>query len=226
MAEETQNQDQLEQIGSSLTKVEKYIEDHKKPILYIVGIIILVICGFFAYKKLYLEKQQDKALAAMWQAQAQFQIDSFQIALNGNENVTGFADIVDEYGRTKAGNLARYYAACCAMNLGQFEDAVKYLKSFSTEDPIIKAESICLLGDAYSELGQYEDAVAKYEKAAKVANHELMSPRILMKAGILYEKLGKKDKALTVYQKIKDEYDGTQEASAIDKYITRINLQK
>lgn len=226
MAGEAQNQDQLEQIGSQLTKVEQFIEDNKKVVLCTVGVVVLLICGVFAYKNLYLDKQQDKALAAMWQAENQFRADSFHIALYGNENVTGFEDIVDEFGNTKAGNTARYYAGCCAMRLGEFETAIKYLSDFSTDDAIIESEAICLLGDAYSETENYKKAVSLYKKAAKVADNELLSPRYLMKAGLTYEKLGEYDDAVEAYQKIKEQYDGTQEASSIDKYITRAKLKK
>lgn len=226
MAEEAQNQDQLEQIGSSLTKVEQFVEKNKNTVLTIVGVVILVICGFFAYKNLYLEKQQDKALAAMWPAENQFRIDSFHIALYGNENVTGFADIVDEFGNTKAGNTARYYAGCCAMRLGEFETAIEYLDDFSTDDPILEPESICLLGDAYCEMENYKKAASLYEKAAKVADNELLSPRFLIKAGLAYEQLAQFDKAIEVYTKIQKQYDGAPEAASIEKYITRAQLKK
>ena len=56
MAEEVQNQDQIEKIGDSLTKVEKFVEDNKKTILIVVAVIAVLICGFFAYKNLYLNK--------------------------------------------------------------------------------------------------------------------------------------------------------------------------
>lgn len=226
MAEETQNQGQIEQITDSLNKVEKFVEDNKKSILYAVAVIVVLICGFFAYKNLYLGKQQDKALAAMWQAENQFRADSFHIALYGNENVTGFIDVVDEYGSTKAGNTARYYAGCCAMRLGEFETAVEYLEDFSTNDPILESESVCLLGDAYCELENYSTAVSLYEKAAKVADNESLSPRCLMKAGLVYEKMGKYDKAIAAYEKIKKEFNGVPEAASVDKYITRAQLKK
>lgn len=221
MAEETQNQGQLEQIGDSLTKVERYVEDHKKVILSIVAVIAVLICGFFAYKNLYLKKQQDKALAAMWQAEIQFRADSFQIALYGNETVTGFADVVDEFGSTKAGNTARYYAGVCAMKLGQFDDAVKYLKKFSCDDPIIEPMAIALLGDAYSELGKYDDAISKYKKAANVADNEILSPIYLEKEAIVYEKLGKYSEAIKVYEKIKEDYSNSEAGRMAEKNITR-----
>ena len=226
MAEEVQNQDQIEKIGDSLTKVERFVEDNKKTLLIVVAVIAVIICGFFAYKNLYLNKQQEQALAAMFPAENQFRADSFHIALYGNENVTGFVDIISEYGRTKAGNMACYYAGCCAMKLGEYEDAVKYLKKFSTDDPILEPLSIGLLGDAYCELQEYSKAVAKYRKAADKADNEQMSPYFLKKAGLVFEEMGKFDEAVKTYTKIKEDYSGSSEAGSIDKYITRANLRK
>lgn len=226
MADKAQNQDQLEQIGDSLTKVERFVEDNKKTVLYVVAVIVLLICGFFAYKKLYLEKQQNKALSEMWAAEAQFRADSFNIALYGNDNVTGFEDIINEYGRTKAGNTCKYYAGVCALRLGKYEEAVDYLESFSTDDPILEPLSIGLLADAYSELGEYGKAVKKYEKAASVADNELISPRFLLKAGLHYEKLGDYASALKAYTKIQKDFNGAPEANSIEKYITRVQLKQ
>lgn len=226
MAEEIQNQDQIEQLGDSLTKVEQFVEQNKKVVLCVVAVIVLLICGFFAYKNLYLNKQQDKALAAMWQAEAQFRADSFHIALYGNENVTGFIDVVDEFGSTKAGNTARYYAGCCAMRLGEYETAIEYLEDFSCDDPIVEPLAFGLLGDAYNETGDFAKSVKYYKKAAKVAGHELLSPRYLMKAGMTLEKMEKYSEAVEVYQSLKKEYSGSPEASSVDKYITRAQLKK
>ncbi|MCQ2960246.1 MAG: tetratricopeptide repeat protein [Bacteroidales bacterium] len=227
MAEEIQNQEQLEeQIGDSLTKIEKFIEDNKKVVVATIAVVVVLICGFFAYKNLYLDKQQDKALAAMFQAENQFRADSFHIALYGNENVTGFVDVIDEYGNTSAGNTACYYAGICAMRLGEFEDAIKYLEDFSTNDPIVGPESIALLGDAYAELEDYKKAASKYEKAAKKADSELLSPIFLMKAGKAYEKIGDNGSAVKAYTKIKEDYNNSPEAASIEKYITRAQLKK
>ena len=46
----------------------------------------------------------------------------------------------------------------------------------------------------------------------------------LLKAGQVAEELGDKDKALALYNKIKDQYPGAVEAADIDKYITRIEF--
>ncbi|MCQ2607227.1 MAG: tetratricopeptide repeat protein [Bacteroidales bacterium] len=224
MAEETENL--TEQIGESVNKVEQFVENNKKSLIIGGVVVILLICGFFAYKNLYLGKKQSEALAAMYPAQVQFSRDSFHIALYGNENVTGFEDIVKEYGNTKAGNTANYYAGVCALNLGEFDAAIDYLKDFSTDDLMLEPLAAGLIGDAYSEKEEYAKAASQYEKAAKIADNESMSPIFLMKAGLTYEKIGKKSDAVKAYNKIKSDYSGSQQARDIDKYITRAQSAK
>lgn len=224
MAEETENL--TEQIGESVNKVEQFVENNKKSLIIGGVVVVLLICGFFAYKNLYLGKKQSEALAAMWPAQVQFSRDSFHIALYGNENVTGFEDIVKEYGNTKAGNTANYYAGVCALNLGEFDAAIDYLKDFSTDDLMLEPLAAGLVGDAYSEKEEYSKAASQYEKAAKIANNESMSPYFLMKAGRAYEKIGKNSDAVKVYSKIKSDFDGSQESRDIEKYITRAQSAK
>lgn len=223
---ESQDPKQLEKIETSLNKAELYIENNQNKIIYIVGIIVLIITGFMVYKNFYLKSQEEKAQASIWPAQNSFNLDTaYNIALYGNENVVGFSEIVDKYGSTKTGNLAKYCAGVCCMHLGEYENAIDYLEDFSTDDPIVGPTSKGLIGDAYNELGNRDKAIEYYLEAAEMGDHEFLSPRFLMKAGMTYEKLGKKDKALEVYNQIKDTYDTSPEASNIDKYITRVSFK-
>ena len=63
-------------------------------------------------------------------------------------------------------------------------------------------------------------------KAAKVSDN-MFSATYLLKAGITYEELGQRDKALAAYKEIKDKYPQSMEGYDIDKYISRIeNMPK
>ena len=227
MANNSESQDpkQLEKIESTLGKAELYIEKNQKKLTYIVGAVVVLIAAYMGYKKLVVEPRESEAQSTIWQAESFFRKDSFQIALYGNESVVGFAEIVDDFGSTKTGNLAKGYAGFCSLQLGEFENAIDYLEDYETEDPIIGPLAISGIGDAYSELGNLDKAIEYYLQAAELGNHELTSPRFLMKAGLVYEKQGKKDKALEVYTKIKDTYDTSPEAAYIDKYITRVSYK-
>ncbi len=222
---QTEEPKELEKIESSLTKAEQYVEDNQKKLIYIVGVLVLVIVGFFAYKNMIVKPKEVKAQNLVWQAQRNFEIDSFHIALYGNENVVGFVDILDSYSSTKVGNLANYYAGICYLRLGDYALAIEHLEDFSTEDPLLMPISISATGDAYSELEDYEKAADKYIEAAELADEAEISAAILYKAGACYEKIGDKQRALKVYTTIKEDYAASDVANKIDKYITRTSLK-
>ncbi|HPH16349.1 MAG TPA: tetratricopeptide repeat protein [Bacteroidales bacterium] len=222
---ETNEPQKLEKIESTLGRAELYIEQNQKKLTYIVGAVLIVVAGFIAYRNFVISPRETEVQNVIWQAQNAFAKDSFNIALYGNESVMGFSEIVDEYGSTKAGNLAKAYAGFCCIKLGEYENAISYLEDFEVQDPVIMPLAKSAIGDAYTELGNLDKAVAFYLEAAELSSHELSSPLFLMKAGMVYEKMGKKDKALEVYTKIKDEYPTSNEASSIDKYITRVSFK-
>ena len=118
-------------VEEAFSKTEQFIEQNQKIILIIIGIIIVVILGFFGFKRFYLAPREKEAQGQMFMAQKYFEQDSIRKALNGDGQYLGFLAIIDEYGMTKSSNLSHYYAGMCYLKLGQFESAVEQLKKFS-----------------------------------------------------------------------------------------------
>jgi len=223
MAKNQQHDDSFENVESALTKTEQFIEDNQKLISFAAIALIILVGGYWAFKKLYMQPLQKEAQENVFQAQQYFQTDSFNLALNGDGMNPGFLEIIDQYGSTDVGELSEYYAGACYLNLGDYENAVDYLKGFSTDEPILMATAQGATGDAYLELGNSEDAIKWYQKAAKTDN-ELIAPVYLFKLGLLYEQSGNKEEALKAYNKIKNDYENSSEARQIDKYITRVKI--
>src|SRR5690606_41323011 len=86
----------------------------------------------------------------------------------------------DSYGNTKAGKLAKYYAGISYLNLGQYEEALGYLKSFKTKNPELKAVKEGAIGDCYLELGEKDQAL-KYYNSAIAVNDAVTTPFFLLK---------------------------------------------
>ncbi len=208
-------------VEEALTKTEKFFEKNQKILLIVVGSIVVVVLGYFGFKKLYLEPKEKEAQEQIWVAQRYFEQDSLDKAIKGDGNNLGFADIVDDYGMTKSGNLAKYYLGMCYLKKGNFQDAIDQLKSFDGEGEIVGPMAKGAIGDAYMELGDADKAVDYYIDAAKMKSNEFTSTMFLFKAGFAYEDLGKYDKALEVYKKIQKDYFKSYEARDIEKYISR-----
>ena len=189
----------------------------------LVGLVVIV-GGVFAYNNFYKKPRQAEATEQMFQAQLQFERDSFILALtNPGGGFYGFLDIIDNYGGTKAGNLANYYTGISYLNLGKFEAAIDYLKTYNPSGDITPAVKFGALGDAYSELGDMEKGMSYYKKASSQGGNEELAAYYTMKVGLLYEKMGDVNGAKKAYEQLKKEFPNTTDGRNAEKYLARIN---
>jgi len=155
----------------------------------------------------------------MFKAEAAFAKDSFQLALNGNVSQKGFKQIAGDFGMTRTGKLANYYAGLCCLQLKKWDDAVNHLNEFSTDDPILNAVSLSALGDAYMEKGDKDKGVSYYEKAASATKSDEMKPFFLQKAALAHMYLNHKDDAVALFKQLKTDYPRSNEGREAEKYI-------
>ena len=212
----------LEEVEHALTTAERFFEANSKIITMIFGGAVVIALLFLATHRFYSLPREAKAKEQIFAAEQYFEKDSFKLALNGDGNFPGFLDIISDYGRTPAGKLARYYAGVSELHLGKYKEAIDFLEDFKTDDLLLGPVAIGATGDAYSELGNREKAVKLYMKAAELNPNAFTSPVYYLKAGILYEALGTKDKAMEAYKAIKDKYAESEQGRSIDKYIARL----
>lgn len=213
--------DNLKEVESALTKTEQFLESNSKLIGIVIGSIVVVAVGYLGLNKFYLEPRQTEAQEQMFMAQNYFEKDSFNLALNGDGNNLGFLDIIDDFGSTDAGNLSCYYAGVSYLNMGQFDNAIDYLKKFDTDDLLLGPISVGAQGDAQLELGKTDKALALYTEAYKMNENELTAPIYMLKAGELLEASSKQEEALKIYEIIKQKFPESTEGRSIDKYIAR-----
>lgn len=218
--------DGIENIESALTKTEQYIEDNQKSLLIIVGVIVGLTLLFFGYKRYVLAPKEKEAQSQMYVAERYFERDSFNLALNGDGSYPGFVDIIDEYGMTKSANLACYYAGISYLRTQNYEEAIRFLKKFDTDDNMLGPVSLGAIGDAYIELGELEKAAGYFKKAGNFNKNPFASPVYLMKLVLVYEKLEKFDQAIAACNKIKAQFPNSYEGRNIDKYIVRLTTKQ
>lgn len=208
-------------VEEALGKSEKFIEKNKNLLFYILLAIVVIVGGYLLYRKYVMIPREREAQSQMFVAQQYFAIDSLNLAMNGDENNMGFIDIIDEYGSTKAGNLAHYYLGVIYIKKGQFEEAIEQFEDFESDDQIIGPMAKGLTGDAYLELGETEKAAECYLEAAEMKDNDFTAPMYLMRAGWAYELLGNYKEAIKCYEKIRKEHVKSYEARDAEKYLAR-----
>ena len=222
-------------LDETASKSEQWVEKNSKPLFAGLFIVAALILGYLGYNK-YIQEPNEKEAADELaypksffdQAQnAPSAVDSlYNLALNGADGKYGLLDIIDNYGSTNAGNLAKYMAGISYLKMNDYENAITHLGNFSTDDEILGALAKGNIGDAFSEINQTEEALEYYVKAANFKSNDFTTPMYLFKAGNLAMDLGNYKKAEELFAKIKEEYPKSDEGLKIDIYINRAQLAR
>lgn len=211
----------LVDIVEAKEQAQDFFEKNQLLVLGVLAVIVILIGGVFAYGNLYKKPRNDRAMEQMFQAQFQFERDSFALALDApGGGYDGFLDIIDNYSGTKAANLAHYYAGICYLNLGRHEAASDFLANFKAAGDITPIMKFGALGDALSELEDWSGAIQNYEKAIDQGDNEFLTPFYMKKLGMLHDRQGNAAEAQALYNEIKEKYPASTIGQDIDKYIS------
>jgi tetratricopeptide (TPR) repeat protein len=212
----------FDSVEQTLTKTEQFLENNARQVGIAVGAVVAVVLVLFAYNTYVVKPKAEEAAKEMAKAIKWFETDSMDLALNGNGAYLGLLDIMDEYSGTPSGNSAHYYAGIAYYNQGDFENAIDQMDQYSADDVATAAMANGVIGDAFVELGQMEDAVDFYNKAYKATNNDFTTPLFMWKAGLAYEALGENGKAVKLYERILAEYPNSRQASGIAGVIAAL----
>jgi len=222
-------------LDETASRSEQWVEKNQKVIFGGLIAIAVVILGYLAYNNYVVEPKEIEAADELAYPKRYFEeaqnttvaVDSlYNLSLNGTDGKYGLIDIVDNYGSTKAGNLAKYMSGIAYLKTGDYENAIKYLNDFSSDDEILGALALGNIGDAFTEINQQKDALQYYVDAANYKDNNFTSPLFLFKAGNTAMALEEFDKAEGYFTKIKNDYSKSDEAKNINIYIQRAQFAK
>lgn len=213
---------QQEKVAEGISKIDAFYNAHKKAIYCCIACLAL-LAVVVVFKQKHDSDKTAEAQEHVYQAQDLFDKGEFELALEGDGNTLGFRQVIEEYG-SAAGEAVYFAAGVCALQTGNFEEAIKYLDQYDGSDTILAAKATAAKADAYSALENYDKAISLYLDAAKADN--AYSAGYLFKAATVLEEKGDAQKALELYNQIKEDYPMSVEAQTIDKYITRIEYSK
>ena len=180
-----------------------------------------VVVGVVGWKY-YTSQQNEEAQESLFPSVYEWESDSLKKALSGNGATPGLAAIADEYSATKAGNLAAFYAGAAYLKQGKYDEAIENLKAFSSSDLLVQARAYALLGDAYSEKKQYDEAVDAYKKATDYKPNKFFTPGYLMKLAAAQEAANQLKEALDTYTQITEKYPESAEYVSAKKYQAKL----
>jgi len=205
--------------------VPKFLNFFNKYQNIIYGVIIgilVVVCGFLAFNRFYLQKKTNEASAMLSKPISWYMAgDSISLnkALEGDDENDGFLDIASNYKLTRTANTANYYAGLCYLKLGQKDEAMEYLKKFKKKEKVLWYGVQATIGDLYDDAGDEANAIKYYKKA--IQSEPFFTPTTLFKLGQLYERNDQWAEALDCYKQIEDNFFVEYNNMNIAQYVER-----
>lgn len=195
--------------------------DKNRSTLYIalgVVVLLLVAVGFYFFAQQQKSEEAQTLLGAIVGA---YENEDYQTALDGTADTAGLIEIADDFGGTKAGNLARFYAADALFRLGEYDEALRWFQAYDAGETIVGASALAGEAAIYEMREEYERAGDLYREAALIFDHELTSPDYLLDAGRAYEAGGAYDEAIEIYELIEERYSETPAARDLELLVAR-----
>ncbi|MCX6143226.1 MAG: tetratricopeptide repeat protein [Ignavibacteriales bacterium] len=190
----------------------------------LVGVVILAIV-VVAYMN-NVNSNNQKANTELGKVISYYDQGKFDVAISGNlqENVRGLQSIVDDYGSTNAGELAKFYLANAYFAQNDYDKALKYFLDVSVKDDMITASAIAGAGACYDAKNDYEKAASAYEKAAFKSTKDVNAAENMFHAARNYLSAGNKEKAAELFKKVKKEFPTSIVAREIDRWIAQASV--
>jgi len=203
-----------------LLQSEDFFVKHRNLVTS-VFVVILVAIGAVVFWSFRKAKMNTEAQKNMYAAVLYFEADSLNKALEGDLKHPGLLDIAEKYSGTKSGKLASFYIGSIYLKQGSFDKAIAALQKFDLEDLLVQARAYALIGDAYMEEKKYDEALNYYRKAADYKPNPEFSPAYLMKAALAAELKNDYETAITLYDRIINQYPRFSHLTEAKKYKAR-----
>ncbi len=198
---------------NTVAKIQAFIEDNRNLVIGISAGIIILVVGVFLLNNYMQKKEKENNEAAAFAlsfAQEIYLGNQYEKALYGDSTklvngrpMLGLVEIVEKYESTNPAKVAALYAGDCYYNLGDYDNAEKYLTIASESDsPVIKEGAYAGLAVCSELKGDFDKAVDYYEKAIAYAKTTEAKNRYEYFQALSYEKLGDTAKAEMIYKKL------------------------
>jgi tetratricopeptide (TPR) repeat protein len=210
---------------STYVKLTSFYETNKRAIS--IGLTALVVAVFAVV--IFLKNRSDnneKAITALGAIFETYDAGQFQKSVDGipEKNIQGLKSIVDNYGGSATGDLARFYLANAYTQLGRYDEALKEFEDYSPPGELLSVSRLSGIGSCYEAKSMFKEAAAFFEKAATQYPKDVSAAENLNNSARDYGQAGDREKAIDLYKRIKKNYPTTAFARDADRYIAQLSV--
>lgn len=215
---------QDEKLMTAYYKAVDFFEKNKKHIYTALTILLIAIAGIII---LVNKKKANNELAAieLSKVKAVYEANNFQQAINGDSLGTskGLQFIVDNYGSTENGEMAKIMLANSYYAIRDFDNAEKYYKDYSGDNKILQVSAAAGLAAVYEARNNYQEAAKQYEKASSMDKDNPFIDQYIFYAAKNYYRANDFANAKKLFDKLKEDFPKSKYNAESERYKEAIN---
>jgi tetratricopeptide (TPR) repeat protein len=212
-----------DKLVSTYYKARGYFEENKNRIIIYGLAVIAVAAAVYFYLDAKKGSNEDAGLALSKVMQA-YDNGSYLEAIEGRQGVyEGLKKIVDQYGSTENGEIAKVYLGNSYNMLGKVDDALKYYEDYGGSSDLFEAAALAGEGSCYAVKKDYKKAADLYIKASRISEQNVLNPQYMLNAAINFINAGEKEKAKELLNTIKKDFAASPANKDVDRYLSLVN---
>ena len=213
-----------DKLVTSYYKVIEFYEEHQTKIIIAAVAVIAVIAAIVLYNNK-LADDNVEATTELSRVIPIFEAGSYQEAIDGRPgtNISGLKKIVENYGGTDQGEIAKVYLAHAYFFLNDIGNSLGYYEDYSGDNKLFKATALAGQASCHEAEGQFEKAASKFKEAAYIDKFNPSNPDYLLRSGINYMKIGEEEEAKDLFEKILEDYESSNVVSTVNRYLAALN---
>jgi tetratricopeptide (TPR) repeat protein len=187
------------------SRMLNFAAQHKSQLSYALSIIVVLLAIIAGYR-FFAIRAENKAQGLLDQT-----VGKYETALKAGNAHKAFEDVSEDfqkilkkYSRQNSGKLARVIFANICYDGGEYGKAIELyqraLKDFESH-PFIQNLILGAIGYAHEQLNQDPSAVSYFSKIID-SKEQLLRDEALFNLGVLYEKLGEKEKSTHAFEQV------------------------
>ncbi len=226
-----------DEIRETLAHGAEAVLTHQRATWMMVSLAVLVLGAIFGWR-MWSERQTLKAAAMFDGATKVFEA---RIRAPGEPEQPGeltyvaeknkyedsakkFAEVAAQYGRTRPGLMARYYAALSLEKLGRWDEAQKWLREMEASgDAEFAALARFKLAESFERTGKPDQAAALYRQLIETPAALVPKPLVML---ALADNLSKRSpsEAQKLYEQIKKDHPESAIADQAERALENLKL--
>ena len=205
-------------------EAQSWFEQNKKRVSTLATILVVVIAATWIY---FNDRATSNlsATADLGKVMRYYDEGQYQTAISGSpqENVRGLEQIVDDYGSTPSGEIARLFLANSYFALTQYDKALELYRNTDVGDKSLMASVYAGIAACETEKGNVAEGARLYEKAASTDAKNLHTAEYLYRAAGSYLQAGDKEKAADLLERLKKDFPQSTFTREADRLSAQVH---